>query len=169
MAALTRLSEVLLPAMNGRPGALEAETPQFLDFLVGSSPEPRKKMYTEGLDWLDGESMRKHTLPFAKLDAGQAGALLEPWLQSWMSDHPPTEPHADFINVAHGDIRAATVNSKAWSEATSTVTEESTTVALYWEPIEPIGHEAAGSGCAPVAASALGAPKGGHAMPVYPR
>jgi hypothetical protein len=170
MATLTRLSDVLLPPINGKPGALEAETPQFLDFLIGSSPARRKTLYAEGLDWLDAESVRKYKLPFAKLDSEQAGALLEPWLRPWMSDHPPTEPHAEFINVAHDEIRAATVNSKAWSEMPSTASEESTAEALYWWPIEPMGHESAGgSGCAPITASALGAPKGGNAMPVYPR
>jgi hypothetical protein len=168
MGTLTRLSDVLLPAVNGKPGALQAETPQFLDFLVGSSPEPRRKMYTAGLDWLETEAVRKYKLPFAGLDSAQAGALLEPWLRPWMSDHPPTEPHAEFINVAHEEIRDATVNSTAWSEVPPAEGEESTAVALYWDPIEPIGHES-GSGCAPVAAGALGAPRGGHSMPVYPR
>jgi hypothetical protein len=169
LATLARLSDVLVPAVNGKPGALEAQTPQFLDFLIGSSPARRKKLYSEGLDWLDAESVRRYKLPFAKLDTEQAGALIEPWLRSWMSDHPPAEPHAEFINVAHEEIRAATVNSKAWSEAPSTAGEESTAVALYWWPIEPTGHEAVGSGCAPMAPGALGAPKGGNAMPVYPR
>jgi hypothetical protein len=168
MSTLRRLSEVLMPAVNGKPGAVEAETPQFLDFFVGSSPEPRKKLYTAGLDWLESESQRKCKLPFAKLDEAQTGALLEPWLRPWMSDHPPTEPHAEFINIAHEEIRAATVNSTVWGDAPPVQGEESTEVALYWGPIEPIGHEA-GPGCMVVVPSALGAPKGGHAMPIYPR
>jgi hypothetical protein len=168
MATLTRLSEVLLPAIDGKPGALEAQTPQFLDFLIGDSPAPRKKLYIGGLDWLDAESLRKYKLPFAKLQTEQAGALLKPWLRPWMSDHPPAEPHAEFINVAHGEIRAATVNSKAWSEAPPADSEDSTPVGLYWWPIEPLGH-GAGSGCEPIRPGALGAPKGRQSMPVYSR
>jgi hypothetical protein len=168
MATLTRLSEVLFPAMNGKPGALDAETPQFLDFLVGKSPEPRKRMYIAGLDWLDAESVRVHKLPFARIDATQAGALLQPLLRSWMSDHPPTEPHAEFINVAHTEIRSATVNSKAWNEQLAKDSEESTAVALYWSPIDPAQHGIA-SGCAPIPHGAFGAPKAGHAIPVIPR
>src|SRR6204780_374249 len=32
MATLRRLSEILLPPINGYPGALDAATPEFLDF-----------------------------------------------------------------------------------------------------------------------------------------
>lgn len=168
MNTLVRLSQVLMPAVSGKPGAVEAETPQFLDFFVGSSPAPRKKLYTGGLDWLESESQQKFKLPFSKLDEAQAGSLLAPWLRPWMSDHPPTEPHAEFINVAHEEIRTATVNSTAWSDAPPVQGEESTQVALYWEPIEPIGYEA-GPGCSVVSPSALGAPKGAHSMPIYRR
>src|ERR1700712_546598 len=34
MAALSRLSDLLVPPMNGRPGAKEAGVPEFLDFYV---------------------------------------------------------------------------------------------------------------------------------------
>ena len=167
MGTLRRLSDVLLPAMDGKPGALEAETPQFLDFLIGSSPDKRRKMYTGGLDWLEMESQREYKLPFARLEAAQAGAVLEPWLRPWMSDHPPVEAHAEFINVAHSEIRAATANSKAWSEAAS-AEEDSRGEGLYWSPIEPLLH-GSGSGCETVQSKALGAPKNGHSIPVYPR
>ena len=39
MAALTRLSEVLMPPMGEKPGAVQAQTPMFLDFLIGDSPD----------------------------------------------------------------------------------------------------------------------------------
>jgi hypothetical protein len=137
MATLTRLSDVLLPPIGSKPGAVAAEVPAFLDFLVGSSPDDRKEMYRGGLDWLDGEAKKKYAKPFAQLDAAQADAILKPWLRTWMSDHPPLEKHADFVNVAHADIRAATVNSKPWSDAPAEGAQERTQVALYWYPIEP--------------------------------
>ena len=168
MSTLSRLSDVLVPAVKSKPGALEAETPQFMDVLIGNSPEPRKKLYTAGLDWLEAESKKKFKLPFAKLDSEQAGGLINPWLRPWMSDHPPTESHAEFINVAHEEIREATVNSKAWSDVESTVGEESTATALYWSPIEPV-ERAVGPGCLPISAGVLGAPKSGHSLPEYPR
>lgn len=137
MATLSRLSDVLLPAIGSKPGAIAAEVPAFLDFLIGSSPVQRKQLYQHGLDWLDAEAQKQFSAPFAHLEAAQADHILKPWLRTWMTDHPPTELHADFINIAHEDIRAATIHSKAWSEAPASGAQESTPVGLYWSPIEP--------------------------------
>ena len=169
MAALNRLSDLLLPPINGKPGALQAQTPRFLDFLIGSSPEQRKKLYTGGLDWLNGESQKKYSKPFSALDDEQAGALLKPWLRTWMNDHPPTEPHADFINIAHNDIRNATVNSKAWSDALTTGAEQRAAIGLYWSPIEPDLHDRAAQAYSTLPAHVRAAPKKGETMPVYRR
>jgi hypothetical protein len=137
MATLTRLSDLLLPPIGSKPGAVAAGVPGFLDFFVGSSPADRKEIYQGGLDWLDGEAKKKYSKPFAQLDATEADTLLKPWLRTWMSDHPPMEKHADFVNVAHADIRAAAINSKPWSDAPAAGAQEKTQVALYWYPIEP--------------------------------
>ena len=114
MATLTRLSDVLMPPMGEKPGAVKAQTPMFLDFLIGDSPDARKQVYREGLDWLDAEAKKKFNMEFAKLSDAQVDELLKPWLRTWMNDHPPEEKHAEFVNIAHDDIRTATVNSKAW-------------------------------------------------------
>ncbi len=119
MVTLTRLSGVLLPSIGNKPGALQAGTPSFLDFLIGSSPDSRRKLYTGGLDWLDASSRKEFGMGFAEISAGQADALVKPWMRTWMTDHPPTESHADFLNIAHADIRTATMNSKAWADATN--------------------------------------------------
>lgn len=137
MATLERLSDVLVPPLGDKPGAVQAETPAFLDFLIGSSPIDRRQMYRNGLDWLDAEAKKRFSVSFAQLETTQADRILQPWMRTWMSDHPPIEAHADFINIAHADIRAATVNSKAWSDTPSSPAQESTPVGLYWYPIEP--------------------------------
>ncbi len=137
MATLGRLSDIFVPPIGGKPGAVAAETPAFLDFLIGSSPADRKQMYRSGLDWLDAEARKQFSVPFGQLETAQADRILQPWLRTWMSDHPPTEAHADFINVAHEDIRRATINSKAWSEAPASRAQEITPGGLYWYPIEP--------------------------------
>ena len=137
IATLERLSDVFVPATEDRPGALAAETPAFLDFLVGSSSPDRQKLYQGGLDWLDLQAKKQSSKPFAQLDAGQADRLLKPWMRTWMSDHPPTELHADFVNVAHAEIRNATMNSKAWSEAPTVDEDKPEHTDLYWQPIEP--------------------------------
>ena len=169
MQTLTRLADVLVPAISPKPGALQAQVPAFLDFLIGASPDTRKQVYSGGLDWLDSESQKKFNTPFAKLDETQAGALLTPWLRTWMNDHPPAEPHADFINIAHDEIRTATMNSRPWFEATPPPTApDPFNRSLYWYPIQPdIDHAGpAGSGLAP---HVQAVPKSNHPMPSYPR
>lgn len=164
MATLTRLSDVLVPPIGHRPGAVAAETPAFMDFLIGASPEARKKLYTGGLTWLETQSMAKYKMSFAKLSDEQADALLKPWLRTWMSDHPPTEPHADFINIAHDEIRTATANSKAWS----LVAEARTPSGLYWYPIQP-DLRGVSAASAHVQPHVQAVPKTAHPMPTYPR
>ena len=168
MRTLTRLSDVLMPQLNGKPGAVKAQTPMFLDFLVGSAPEPRQKIYSGGLDWLEQSAQATYKTGFAHLDDNEAGELIKPWLRTWMSDHEPAEPHADFINIAHDDIRNATVNSKTWGEVPSVGAEPSTEVDVYWLPIEPdiYGLNPAYAHTPP---HVLSNPKGGQKMPVYSR
>jgi hypothetical protein len=137
MATLTRLSDVLMPPIGQKPGAVQAQTPMFLDFLIGSSPGERRQVYSGGLDWLDEESRKKFNVEFAKLTDAQAGELLKPWLRTWLNDHPPTEKHADFVNIAHDDIRTATVNSKEWFVVPQVGAEPKTEEELYWSPIQP--------------------------------
>jgi Gluconate 2-dehydrogenase subunit 3 len=164
MATLVRLSDVLMPTINERPGAVAAETPAFLDFLIGSSPAPRQKLYGGGLYWLESAAQKQFGSAFAKLDAAQADILIKPCMRTWMSDHPPTEPHAEFLNVAHDDIRTATLNSKSWSEKQGRQDSEG----LYWLPIQPDLH-AAGAECSGTPPHVLAAPKAPHTMPSYPR
>jgi hypothetical protein len=165
MATLMRLCDVLLPPIGSKPGALQAETPLFLDFLLSGSPTARKMVYTGGLNWLDSESQKRYRKPFAKLDDGEADAILKPWLRTWMSDHPPTETHADFINIAHEDIRMATINSKAWSDAGSSGAQASLETGLYWYPIEADVFERGSD----FTRGVMDAPKATHTIPAYPR
>ncbi len=169
MQTLTRLADVLVPPVSGKPGALQAQVPSFLDFLIGSSPDTRKQVYASGLDWLESESLKTFNAPFAKLEDAQAGAMLMPWLRTWMNDHPPTEPHIDFINIAHDEIRTATMNSRPWFEATPPPTApDPFNRSLYWYPIQPdIAHDSAAYSKVPPHVQAV--PKSNHPMPTYPR
>lgn len=136
-ATLRRLAGVLMPPLKGYPGALEAGTPEFLDFLVGASPRDRQQMYIAGLDRLDAEARRLFGIPFAQTDKAQADKVIRPWLRAWMNDHPPTEIFAYFINVVHSDIRTATINSQAWSDAAIAAGKHSPGVDLFWYPVDP--------------------------------
>jgi hypothetical protein len=147
LATLRRLSEILLPPLKGYPGAPEAGTPEFLDFLIGVSPADRQQMYQSGLDRLDAEAKQHFGIAFAMVEKTQADQLLRPWLMTWMTDHPPTEPYAHFINIAHSDIRTATINSQAWSEAARAAGQKEQDMGLYWFPVDPDLH---GKGYAPM-------------------
>jgi len=168
MATLTRLSDVLMPPIGDKPGAVQAQTPMFLDFLIGSSPEERRQVYSRGLDWLDAESRKKFNVEFARITDAQSGELLKPWLRTWLNDHPPTEEHADFVNIAHDDIRTATVNSKEWCVAPQVGAEPKTEEELYWSPIQPdvTSQNAHSSGVQP---HSRAIPPSGHRMPSYQR
>jgi hypothetical protein len=168
MATLVRLCDVLLPPIGDKPGALQAETPLFLDFLIGSSLVARKKVYTGGLNWLDSESQKRYGKGFAKLNDYQVGSILKPLLRTWMNDHPPTEPHADFVNIVHDDIRTATINSKAWSDTPTSGTQALTEVGLYWYPIDPDVYGRSSDGIR-LPLHITTPSKATHTMPEYPR
>jgi len=136
LATLRRLSEILLPPLKGYPGAKEAGTPEFIDFLIGVSPPERQQMYQSGLDRLNAEAKQHFGVAFSALEKSQADQLIRPWLRTWMTDHPPTEPYARFINIAHSDIRTATINSQAWSDAGKKAPDKE----LYWFPVDPDIH-----------------------------
>ena len=136
-ATLRRVCELFQPAHKGSPGALEAGTPEFLDFLIGASPTDRKDMYRSGLDRLEADAQQCFHKSFADVDAAEADQLIRPWLRTWMSDHPPAEPHARFINLAHVDIREATMNSQAWADAAHAAGRPTPNVDLYWNPVDP--------------------------------
>ncbi|HEY5254864.1 MAG TPA: gluconate 2-dehydrogenase subunit 3 family protein [Acidobacteriaceae bacterium] len=137
MATLRKLGDILLPPMNGYPGSTQASAPEFIDFLISVSPVERQKMYRSGLDRLNSEAHQQFGIPFAQVNAQQADTLLRPWLRTWMVDHPPTEPFARFINVAHEDIRTATMNSQLWSIAATSAGERAPGIGWYWSPIDP--------------------------------
>ncbi len=139
-STLRRLCEIFQPPMKGYPGALEAGVPEFLDFLIGVSPAERQQSFQAGLNRLDAEAQQRFGQPLAAVTAAQADQLIRPWLRTWMSDHPPTEPYENFINLVHEDIRTATENSQVWSDAVRRSGKETPNVDLYWYPVDPDLH-----------------------------
>ncbi len=138
MATLRKFASVLMPALDGYPGAAEAKVPEFLDFLIGHSDAERKHMYTSGLDRLNAECRKEFGVPFKDADAEQADKLLRPWLRASMDGHLPHEPYVLFINRAHKEIRYATMNSMEWSAAATANGERAPGVGQYWSPIDPL-------------------------------
>jgi hypothetical protein len=97
-------------------------------------------MYQSGLDRLESEAHKQFQKPFAALDPTEADQIIRPHLRAWQGDHPPSEPFARFINIAHEEIRTATVNSEAWSVAAQAAGQRPPNIDLYWYPVDPDLH-----------------------------
>jgi hypothetical protein len=143
-AALRALGNLLQPAMNGHPGALEAGAPEFLDFLIGASPPDRQKLYREGLDALNSQAKKQFKRLFADLDAAQADAIVRPLLVviPWSEDLPQDKVR-HFIAQAHRDLRTATQNSREWATGGASSGRRGGRgfgggTGLYWLPVDPV-------------------------------
>ena len=118
LATLHRLADLIMPPVNGKPGASDASVPEFLDFLIGESPSDRQVLYRNGLDHLEAEAKRRYSKPFADISAEQANDLLAPLRQTW-SFQGPSDPFAKFLNDAKEDVLRATLSSREWATSGS--------------------------------------------------
>jgi hypothetical protein len=134
-AALRKLSDILMPPLNGLPGALDAEAPEFLDFLISKSPANRQQLYKAGLDALNAQAQRQFKKAFADVDEAQAATLLALLRQPWTYE-PPTDPLARFLREAKADVRTATQNSRAYVTAGSTGGRRGGGMGQYWYPLD---------------------------------
>jgi hypothetical protein len=134
-AALRKLSDILVPPLNGLPGALEAEAPEFLDFLISKSPADRQQLYKAGLDALNAQALRQFKKAFAEVDEAQAATLLAPLRQPWTYE-PPADPLARFLREVKADVRTATQNSRAYATAGSSGGRRGGGMGQYWYPLD---------------------------------
>jgi hypothetical protein len=135
LAALRRLSDIVMPAIAGTPGALEAGAPEFLDFLIGASPLPRRALYRSGLDALNSRAIATFGKAFTALDNTQATTLLTPLRELW-TWKDPKDVFAAFLRAAKADILAATVNSREWIAVVSQRSRNANGMGAYWLPSE---------------------------------
>jgi Gluconate 2-dehydrogenase subunit 3 len=131
-ASLGRLCDLLMPALPGSPGALEARVPEFLDFLIGDSPLDRQQVWLSGLDELEYQSQTRFQKAFADTDGAQADALFAPLHQPWTFE-PPDDPIARLLAAAKPDVRTATLNSVERSLSAPGGIRRG---GLYWLPVE---------------------------------
>ncbi|HLJ45432.1 MAG TPA: gluconate 2-dehydrogenase subunit 3 family protein [Bryobacteraceae bacterium] len=114
--ALERLSAMLVPAFDGKPGAAEAGAAEFLDFLLSRSPQERQVLYRRGLDLLNQESRARYGNRFADLD--DATQLLSHLKETWTFSGPSDEL-ARFLIAAKEDTLHATISSREWAAAST--------------------------------------------------
>jgi hypothetical protein len=135
-SALQRLSDLLMPAVNNTPGALDAKAPEFLDFLMSQSPKGDQQLYVTGLDALNTQAHTRFKQDFATLDASSAAEILAPLHQPW-TYNPPADPLAKFLREAKQDIRTATVNSREYTaHAPGGSGRRSGSTGLYWHSLD---------------------------------
>ena len=143
-AALVRLGDILIPPIQGKPGATEAGAALFLDFLISQSPHDRQALYHRGLDGLNIAAHKHFSKTFAELDAAQTDTLLKPLLvvRPW-PEEMPEDVMQHFMAQVHLDLRTATSNSREWAEASTAATPGgrrgfNQAIGLYWNPIDPV-------------------------------
>jgi hypothetical protein len=143
--ALQKLAAVLVPPLKGKPGALDAHAPEFLDFLIGVSPAERQSLYRNGLESLNRRAEQQFHTAFHALEAAQVDAIVRPLLVAryWPQDMPD-DPEKNFMAQVHDDLRTATVNSREWAEEGPQPPSEGRPRrfrrgrGLYWRPIDPV-------------------------------
>jgi len=70
------LSELIIPTDAHSPGAKAAQVVDYVDLVVGESPEEERKLWTEGLAELDKTSTDWFGKPFVEIKNDQQTALL---------------------------------------------------------------------------------------------
>jgi gluconate 2-dehydrogenase subunit 3-like protein len=134
-ATLRRVCDLLMPAGQGSPGALETRVPEFMDFLIGDSPAERQQVWLRGLDALEKQSQARFRKTFVDIDAAQADMLFAPLRQPWTYE-PPTDPIARLLVAAKQEVRTATSNSVERALATSGGSRRRGGGGLYWLPVD---------------------------------
>jgi hypothetical protein len=139
-ATLRRLADLLMPSLNGTPGALDAQAPQFLDNYVAVSAAERQRLYREGLDDLNRQATARFKKPFAELTTADADAIVRPLFKV----RGPLMSVVDlgpFITRVHQDVRTVTINSPQWAAAQA-ATATLVPRLVYWRKVDPtVPHE----------------------------
>lgn len=134
-SALSKLSELVAPSQEDVPGAREGDVPEFLDFLIGDSPQDTIHLYRQGLDRLNAEARRRYGKPFGDIGPNDAQPILSSLNQPW-EFNDPSESFPKFLRTARGDIIKATLNSRSYIAAVSQLRRSRQGSGLYWYPIE---------------------------------
>jgi len=74
-ATITELASLIIPT-DETPGAREAKVNEYIDMIVGESDADLKKIYVDGLAWLDKTSLERFGKKFIKTGAKQQVEIL---------------------------------------------------------------------------------------------
>jgi gluconate 2-dehydrogenase gamma chain len=74
-AAVTELASLIIPT-DETPGAREAKVNEYIDMIVSEGSPSLKKLYRDGLEWLDKTSHLRHGKVFVELSNEQQVEIL---------------------------------------------------------------------------------------------
>ena len=95
---LEALTDLIIPVDAGKPGALQAGVPAWIDQLLNVNGELKKK-YEDGLAWLDATVKAKGATSFATATPVQQTAVLDV-IAFKKNETPETKPGIDFFVLA---------------------------------------------------------------------
>lgn len=109
-ATLVRLTDLIIPVENGKPGAVAAGAAAWIDMLASENTQ-LKDIYTRGIGWIDAEMKRRDSGDFAAATPEQQTALLD-IIAYRRNSTPELEPGIEFFNW----VRRMTVDAFYTSE-----------------------------------------------------
>lgn len=134
-SALEHLADLIAPSSEDSPGAADAKTAEFLDFLVGQSPADRIALYRGGLDALNAQARQRYQNPFAQVTAAEAATILSPLREPW-SYREPAALLPRFLLAAKEDILRATLSSREYITVVSQRRRNAGGSGQYWYPVD---------------------------------
>ena len=109
-ATLQKLAELIVPADDVSPSALEAGACEFIDLLSSNNAE-LAAIYTGGIFWLDREMQRRHNARFIEAKPEQRTAMLD--LIAYRKNAEELGPGVRFFDWARMMVVDAFYTSKA--------------------------------------------------------
>jgi gluconate 2-dehydrogenase gamma chain len=95
---LERLTDLIIPVENGKPGALAAGAAAWIDMLASENPQ-LKGIYTTGLAWLDDMMKKGGAADFVSAAAADQTALLDR-IAYRRNQSPELDPGIQFFAMA---------------------------------------------------------------------
>jgi gluconate 2-dehydrogenase subunit 3-like protein len=92
---LERLTELIIPAENGGPGAIQAGVAAWIDMVAGTN-DRLKKIYVDGLAWMDTAMKTRGADDFLRATPEQQTALLDV-IAFKKNASPELQPGIDFF------------------------------------------------------------------------
>jgi hypothetical protein len=139
---LERLADIIIPVEDGKPGALAAACPAWID-MISSENDELKASYAKGFAWLDAAAKKRGASDFLSAPAADQIALVDT-IAYRRNASPETTPGIEFFTL----VRRMTVDAFYTSEIGIKDIDYrgNSPMASYPEPTEAIAYALKRSG-----------------------